>query len=82
MNTMVRKLVGDKMFYVSVIRDNNDRCGNPIYRVNVYDNTGVNVNFKVAKVLGLRENKFGLRVQSYDIAKSVDSIVSVLGGDN
>ena len=35
MNTMVRKLVGENMYNVTVIRDKNDRNGNPIYRVNV-----------------------------------------------
>lgn len=81
MNTLVRKLVGEKMYHVTVIRDKNDKYGNPIFRVNVYDNTGVNVNDEVTRILGLRSNAFGLRVQSYDITKSVDTIVNSIGVD-
>lgn len=80
MNTMVKKLVGENMYNVTVIRDKNDRNGNPIYRVNVYDSTGVNINYMAKELLGLRENAFGLRVLSYDIAKSVDNIVNRVGG--
>lgn len=80
MNTMVRKLVGENMYNITVIRDKNDRNGNPIYRVNVYDSTGVNINYMAKELLGLRENAFGLRVLSYDITKSVDNIVNRIGG--
>lgn len=64
-------------FLVTIQRQGNDRNGNPIYLVNIFNGSclSVNYNYKADRKL----DKYGnLRIQSYNIDASVQNIIDHL----
>jgi len=66
-----------KQYLVTTQRQGNDRNGNPIYLVNIFDGSclSVNYNYKADRKL----DKYGnLRIQSYNIDASVQNMIDQL----
>jgi len=66
-----------KQYLVTIQRQGNDRNGNPIYIVNIFDGTCLSVNYNYKT--GHKMDKYGnLRVQSYNIDDSVQNMINQL----
>ena len=64
-------------FLVTIQRQGNDRNGNPIYLVNIFDGSCLSVNYNYRT--GRKMDKYGnLRIQSYNIDASVQNIINQL----
>ena len=66
-----------KQYLVTIQRQGNDRNGNPIYLVNIFDGSclSANYNYKADRKL----DKYGnIRLQSYNVDASVQAIINSL----
>ena len=66
-----------KQFLVTIQRQGNDKNGNPIYLVNIFDGTCLSVTYNYKT--GRKMDKYGnLRIQSYNIDASVQNMINQL----
>ena len=68
----------DMMQYVVAIqRQGNDKNGNPIYLVNIFDGTCLSVNYNYKT--GRKMDKYGnLRMQSFNIDETIQNMIDQL----
>ena len=64
-------------YLVTVQRNGNDKNGNPIYLINIFDGTNLDINYNC--MAGRKLDKYGnIRIQSYNVDASVQSIINQL----
>lgn len=66
-----------KSYLVAYQRQGNDRNGNPIYIINIFDgnNITINLNYKTDR----RRDKYGnIKITSYNIDNTIQSIIDNL----
>lgn len=62
-------------FFVVYQRQGNNKNGNPIYIINIFDSDFYNVNWRI----GRRLNKYGnIKITSYNINETIQSIINEL----
>lgn len=62
-------------YYATFQRQGNDKNGNPIYIINIFDNDFYNVNWKVDK----RKDKYNnIKVTTYNIDDTIKNIIDNL----
>ena len=66
-----------QQYLVTIQRQGNDKNGNPIYIVNIFDGSCLSVNYNY--MTGRKMDKYGnLRIQSYNIDASVQNMINQL----
>ena len=66
-----------KQFLVTTQRNGNDKNGNPIYLINIFDGTNLCINYNC--MAGRKLDKYGnIRIQSYNVDASIQSIINQL----
>ena len=66
-----------KYYLVASQRNGNDKNGNPIYLINIFDGNKLFISYNPAS--GRRLDKYGnIRIQSYNVDASVQSIINQL----
>lgn len=62
--------------YINVIRSNNDVYGNPIYRIQLFNESFENVtSYFKGKIGSYYKSKQYLRVQSYNLSNTLENII-------
>ena len=66
-----------KQFLVTIQRQGNDRNGNPIYLINIFDGNKLFISYNPAS--GRKLDKYGnIRLSSYNIDSTIQSIINQL----
>lgn len=63
----------NEVITVCYSREKNDRNGNPIYSISVFDN-GLNITVNFNKSYRVNKNGY-MRVQTYDINKTIEDLI-------